>query len=145
MKTRNIVSCLGVLSACLAISSPAVAEDNCSGFNVEVWTPKASELVQLNDDRTLPEHLASGKCAPTYDGASSSKCTFKDKDGDEWTSTSEWTGIGLKGTWGVVSGTGKYAKRTGDRGWYKRLRTMYSPRAEPVYITAWGGYCPSKE
>jgi hypothetical protein len=141
MKTRNIATCIGVLSACLAISSPAVAEDNCSGINVEVWAPKASELVQLNDDRNSPEHLASGKCAPT--GAWSNKCTFKDKDGDEWTSLQEWTGFGSEGTWGDVSGTGKYAKRTGagDRGWWKRLRTMYSPRGEPVFITAWGGSC----
>ena len=141
MKTRNIASCLGVVSACLLISNPAIAEDNCSGINVEVWTPKATEQVQLDDDRTGPEHLASGRCVPT--GTSRNKCTYKDKDGDEWTSTSEWTGIGLKGTWGDVSGTGKYAKRTGagDRGWWKKLRTMYSSRGEPVYIIAWGGSC----
>ena len=143
MKTRNIVSCLGVVSACLLISNPAIAEDNCSGINVEVWTPKASEIVQLDDDRTGPEHLASGKCAPT--GAQSNKCTFKDKDGDEWTSTSEWMGSGHEGKWRTVSGTGKYANRTGDRGWFKRARTMFSPRGEAVLITAWGGYCPSRE
>jgi len=140
MKTRNIASCLGVLSACFAISSPAVAEDNCSGINIEVWTPKASEIVQLTDDRTLPAHLASGQCVLT--GASSNTCTFKDKDGDEWTSVQKWMGSGLEGTWRFLSGTGKYAKRTDDRGWWKRVRTMYSPQGESVLITAWGGYCP---
>jgi len=134
MKTRNIASCLGVVSACLAISSPAVAEDNCSGYSIEV----GKAIVNISDDPTLPMHLASAQCAT---GASSNKCTYKDKDGDGWTTTSEWTGIGLEGKWRFVSGTGKHAKSTGDHGWFKRARTMFSPRGEAVLITAWGGYC----
>jgi len=136
MKTRTIASCLGVLSACLAISSPAVAEDNCSGYSIEV----GKAIVNISDDPTLPMHLASAQCAPT--GASSKTCTWKDKDGDEWASVIEWTSLGVEGTWRFVSGTGKYAKAT-DHGWWKVLRTMYSPRGEPVFISAWGGYCRS--
>jgi hypothetical protein len=129
MNTRNIATCFGVLSACLAISSPAVAKDNCSGYAIGVGNAR----VVIQDDRTLPQHLASGECATT--GASSNKCTFKDKDGDEWTDVNEWTGVGLEGTWRTVSGTGKYAKATSSHGWWK------SVRSDPVNIWASGGYC----
>ena len=36
MQARNIVTCLGVLTACFAISSPVVAEDSCSGYDIYV-------------------------------------------------------------------------------------------------------------
>jgi hypothetical protein len=135
MKTKPIATCFGVLSACLAISSPAVAEDNCSGYSIEV----GNAIVLIQDDRTLPFHLARGVCATT--GASSSTCTSKDDDGDEATNVSEWTGAGVAGTWRTVSGTGKYAKATSSHGWWKYLRTIYSPSGEAVTITATGGYC----
>ena len=129
MKTRNIATCLGVLSACLAISSLAIAKDNCSGYTIGV----GSARVVLEDDRTLPFHLASGDCSKT--GASSSKCTFKDKDGDEWTDVNEWSGSGVEGTWRTVSGTGKYTKAIGSSGWWKAVRR------DPVDIWATGGHC----
>jgi hypothetical protein len=78
-------------------------------------------------------HLATGECTST--GESASKCTFKDKDGDEWTDVNEWTGVGLEGTWRTVSGTGKYAKATTSHGWWKTVRS------DPVNIWAVGGYC----
>jgi len=136
MKTRNIASCLGVLSACLAISSPAVAEDNCSGYSIEV----GNTIIGIADDRTLPGHLARGVCATT--GPLSNECTFKDDDGDEWTNAAEWISVaGNEGTWRTVSGTGKYVKATGSHGWWRYLRTIYSPSGEAVRITASGGYC----
>ena len=136
MKTRNIASCLGVLSACFAISSPAVAEDNCWSISIEVG---GGAIVNISDDRTRASRAISGRCAPT--GPFSNECTFKDEDGDQWTTAAEWTGSGLKGKWRAVSGTGKYANNSGDRGWFKRLRTMFSPRGEAVLITDVGGYC----
>ena len=130
MKTKNIVTCLGALSACLAISSAAVAKDKCFwGETIGVGNAR----VVLLDDRTLPQHLASGECTGT--GASSAKCTYKDKDGDEWTDVSEWTGEGLEGTSRTVSGTGKYAKTTSSHGWWKLVRS------DPVNIWAFGGDC----
>jgi len=130
MKTRNIVNCLGALSACLAISSAAVAQDNCSGYTI---AGLGDARVVIHDDRTFAAHLATGECTAT--GASSAKCTYKDKDGDEWTDVSEWnTGEWLEGTWRTVSGTGKYAKAPGY-GWWKMVRS------DPVAIWEWGGYC----
>lgn len=129
MKTRTITTCLGVLSACLAISSPVVAKDNCSGHSIGVGPAR----VVLQDDRTLPMYLATGECIGT--GESSAKCTYKDKDGDEWTDVTEWTGAGFEGKWRTVSGTGKYAKTTSSSGWWKMVRS------EPVNIWTFGGYC----
>ena len=129
MKTRNIVTCLGALSACLAISSPAVAKDNCSGHTIGVGNAR----VTINDDRTFPAHLATGECTAT--GATTGKCTYKDKDGDEWTDDNEWVEGSFEGKWRNVSGTGKYAKTTSSYGWWKMVRS------DPVAIWEWGGYC----
>jgi len=134
MKTRNIATCLGVLSACFAISSPALAKDNCSGHTIGVGNARVS----IFDDRTLPMYLAIGECTGT--GATTSKCTFKDKDGDEWTDVTEWnTGGGVEGKWRTVSGTGKYAKTTSSHGWWKMVRS------DPINIWAFGGYCTLAE
>jgi len=129
MKTTNIATCLGVLSACLAIASPAIAKDNCSGRTVGVGDAR----VVLQDDRTLPGYLATGDCTMT--GATTSKCTYKDKDGDEWTDVNEWVSGSYEGKWRNVSGTGKYSKVTGSYGWWTMVRS------DPVAIWEWGGHC----
>ena len=46
MKTRNIVTCVGALCACLAIASPAGAKDNCSGHTIGVGNAR----VVIHDD-----------------------------------------------------------------------------------------------
>lgn len=129
MKTRNIATCLGVLSACFAISSPAVAQDNCSGHIIGVGNAR----VLIYDDRTLPMYLAIGECTGT--GATSSKCTFKDKDGDQWTDDIAWVEGSFEGKWRNVSGTGKYKKMAGSLGWWKLVRS------DPVSIWVSDGYC----
>jgi hypothetical protein len=129
MKARSIATIPGVLLACCAVSTPVLAKDNCTGHGIGV----GSARVIIQDNRTLPMHLATGECTST--GESASKCTFKDKDGDEWTDVNEWTGVGLEGTWRTVSGTGKYAKATTSHGWWKTVRS------DPVKIWAVGGYC----
>ena len=135
MNTRNVATFIGVLSTCLAISSPAIAEDNCSGYSIGVGNTN----VDIFDDRTLPFHLSTGQCATM--GPSSSKCIYIDKDGDEATNISKWTDTsGLEGTWRTVSGTGKYTKATSSRGWWKWVRTIYTPSGDAVTITAVGGY-----
>ena len=130
MKTRNIASCLGVLGACLAISSAAIAEDNCSGYTVSAGTAHVS----ISDDDSLPFHLATGECHVT--GPGRTECKFKDDDGDEWTDVSEWTAPGYEGTYRTVSGTGKYEKAVGAFGRWKLVRSG------PINVSAWRGYCP---
>lgn len=132
MKTRNIASCLVVLSACFAISNSLAAADNCSGYSIGIPDVPAARVL-LHDDRTLPMHLVSGVC--TLTGDSSSKCTFTDQDGDEWTDVNEWISGSFEGTWRNVSGTGKYTKMAGSSGWWKRVRK------DPVRVWAFGGYC----
>ena len=130
MKTRNIVTCVGALCACLAIASPAVAKDNCSGHTIGVGNAR----VVIPDDRTSPTYLATGECTGT--GATTSTCTHKDKDGDEWTDVNEWVSGSFEGKWRSVGGTGKYAKNTSSQGSWKMVRS------DPVNIWAWRGYCP---
>jgi len=129
MKSSNVTACLSVLSACFVISSPVIAEDNCSGYSVGVGPVR----VFISDDHSSPYHLASGDCTTT--GASTSTCTFKDKDGDQWTDAHEWSGSGIAGTWRTVSGTGKYAKAIGSSGWWKMAQS------HTVNVWAVGGYC----
>jgi hypothetical protein len=129
MRTSNIATCLGVLSACFAISSPVAAKDNCSGHVVGL----GSARVIIYDDRTLPMHLATGNCVGT--GTASAQCHYKDKDGDEWNDVTEWVGVGLEGTWRTIHGTGKYEKTTDSSGWWKLVKS------DPVDVWAIGGYC----
>src|SRR5512139_356328 len=70
MKARSIAAIPGVLLVCCAVSNPVLAKDNCRGYVVGL----GSARVVIQDDRTLPMHLASGECTST--GASTSKCTF---------------------------------------------------------------------
>jgi hypothetical protein len=63
-------------------------------------------------------------------------CTYRDKDGDEWTDHSEGTG---QGTWKTVSGTGKY-RNTKSSGWWKMSRMDVGPEGG-VYVGTWGGTC----
>lgn len=132
MKTKNIVTCVGALCACLAIASPAVAQDNCGGYSIGVGDAR----VVIHNDRTLPQHLASGVCTAT--GATTGKCSYKDKDGDEYTTVNEWVSGSPDGKWRTVSGTGKYAK-AGNYGWWKWVG------GDPLNVWAFGGYCTQAE
>ena len=130
MKMRKIASCLGVLGACLAISSAAIAEDNCSGYTVGVGDARVS----IYDDHTFPAHLATGECHVI--GPGTSECNWKDKDGDEYSDISKWKEFGTEGTWRTASGTGKYTIAVGATGWWKLVQSG------PINVWAWGGYCP---
>ena len=99
MKTGNIAACLGVLSACLAISSTGIAEENCSGYTAGVGTAR----VDINDDHTSPRHLVAGDCRPT--GKWTGECAFQDESGDVWTNvTHEKEPLGVEDTWRIISG-----------------------------------------
>ena len=130
MTIRKITSCVGVFSACLAISSAAIAEDNCSGYSISA----DSAHVLISDDHTLPFHLVTGECHVI--GSNSSECKWTDEDGDQWTEVSEWKGPGTEGTSRVISGTGKYTKALAGRSRWKRVRSG------PINVSVWGGYCP---
>ena len=129
MQTGNIATCLGVLTVCFAISSPAIAKDNCSGHDITIY----GIHVLTENDPSLPSHLAIGRCAST--GKTSLECTYKDKDGDDWTVVIEWRGDGSEGTFHKVKGTGKWenVKRSG---WWKVDRNEGGVRIDP-----WGGNC----
>lgn len=129
MQTRSIATCLGVLTACFAISSPVVAEDNCSGHDIYV----GGVHVITESDPSLPSHLAIGRCAST--GKTSLECTYKDKDGDYWTVVIEWRGDGTEGTFYKISGTGKW-ENVMRSGWWKLGRNEGDVRIDP-----WGGNC----
>jgi len=73
--------------------------------------------------------MAIGSC-----DAETLRCTFKDKEGDTWT-TDESVG----GTWKIVDGTGKYAKAK-SFGWGKTVRKEVGPEGM-IYVGVWGGEC----
>jgi hypothetical protein len=129
MKTRTFATCLGVLTACFAISSRVLAEDDCSGHNIQF----GNVGVLIESDPSLPSHLAVGRS--TLTGPTSSQTSYVDKDGDYWTVVNDWRSGELQGTWYKISGTGKWenVKRSG---WWKQVRNEGD-----VVISAWGGNC----
>ena len=114
METTKILACLGALAACFGIASLGVAQDNCSGSWVQVGTTHVS----LNNDPTSPQHMGVGACD------TSGSCTYKDRDGDEWTDQTANPGGAGKGTWRTVRGTGKYQNTT-SFGWWETNRREF--------------------
>lgn len=129
MKIMNIVTCLGALSVGIATSNPALAEDNCWGNTVSFGNID----VIIENDPSVPSHLAIGRCQPT--GDTSSRCTYKDKDQEEWTVVTEYVAGDPHWTWRALGGTGKW-KDMNRSGWIKRVRSEGD-----VVIYAWGGNC----
>jgi hypothetical protein len=130
MKNAKMVICLGALAACAGAPRLSVAEDNCSGHDITVY---GVIHVLIESDSSLPSHLAIGRCAST--GKTSLECTYKDKDGDDWTVVIESRGDGSEGTFYKVRGTGKWenVKRSG---WWKTGRNEGGVKIDP-----WGGNC----
>jgi hypothetical protein len=129
MRNAKMVLCLGAFAACVGVPSLSVAEDNCSGHQVQV----GSMSITMSNDPSLPGYPGIGEC---HGAGGVGNCTYKDKDGDEW--TTEWksvTGVTGKYTWKVVSGTGKFAKAKGS-GWSQHTR-----KEGDVRISVWGGNC----
>jgi hypothetical protein len=130
MRNAKMVVCLGAFAACIGAPSLSVAEDNCSGY----WVQIGATIVLLNNDPSAPSHMAIGICQI-------SRCTYKDKEGDSWTDQSAYPGGGWdKGTWETVSGTGKYANAK-NSGWTERKRMESGGPDGYVRIGAWGGSC----
>lgn len=130
MRTTTLLACLGTLAVCLGVSTLGIAEDNCSGHVVQV----GSLAITMSNDPSLPGYPAIGECHSEVVGVG--QCTYKDKDGDEW--TNEWKAVpSVAGryTWKTVSGTGKWANTTWS-GWFQRTR-----REGDVRISVWGGDC----
>lgn len=109
----------------------SVAKDNCSGQWVQIGTT----IVVLNNDPSVPQHMAVGTCDET------GRCTYKDKDGDGWTDQSAYPVGTAKGTWKTVSGTGTYVDSTKNSGWTHIRRTELGGADGTVYIGAFGGTC----
>ncbi len=68
-------------------------------------------------------------------GSGSGNCYSLDGDGDQWTVS--WEGTNAGGTWAQVSGTGKYANRTGAKGNWKPGTRF----ADGMGLTLWDGDC----
>jgi hypothetical protein len=125
MQTTKMLICLAGLAAGLGGASLGRAADNCSGQ----WVQIATAIVTLDDNRSVPSHMAVGVCDP-----STLRCTYKDKDGDSWTND-----VSIAGTWKTVEGTGKYANSKSS-GWSKTMRMDVGPEGG-VYVGVWGGQC----
>jgi hypothetical protein len=129
MRTAKRLLGLAGFVACLGLTTVATAADNCSGTFVQVAMHTGNVIVRLSDDHDAPGHMAIGSCdAETF------RCTFKDKDGDAWT-----TDESVAGVWKIVGGTGKYAKAKSS-GWSKMIRKEVGPEGM-IYVGVWGGEC----
>jgi hypothetical protein len=129
MRTTKRLACLGTLAVCLGVPTLGIAEENCSGHGVQV----GSKAITTSNDPGLPGHPGIGYC---WGGPQVGRCTYKDKDRDEW--TNEWKsvpGVAGKYTWRAVSGTGKFANSTSS-GW-----TQHTRKEGDVIISIWGGNC----
>lgn len=120
---------LGAFVTCLSLTTVAAAADNCSGTFVRVVMNAGNVIVRLSNDHNAPGHMAIGSC-----DAATLRCTFKDKEGDTWT-----TDESVAGTWKIVGGTGKYAKAK-SFGWGKTIREEVGPEGM-IYVGVWGGEC----
>jgi hypothetical protein len=130
MTTTTLTTCLGLLAACLTASTAAVADDNCTGYVVQVGD-KAVSMTHARDDTSTP---AIGTCRAAVPG--SGTCTYTDRDNDTY--TNEWRlvpGTTNRYQWETVSGTGKWADARWS-GW--SLRIM---RDGDVRVSQWGGDC----
>ena len=155
MNTTKKLFCLGLLAALCAVPAISFAA-KCSGTNINnlvSWEPseiaKGTTLaimratsVSVSDDAGATNHLVSGECIgqflTTSEGktAASGSCARRDKDGDvlneEWVATD---GIGNKGTWKNVGGTGKFANAKSTGQW------EFSPLQGKMGAVRWIGNC----
>jgi hypothetical protein len=142
-----------VLGLSLLVGNPALAADNCTGYDALVaissetlevgkghtLTVIRNESILISDDSIY--HLTTGECAGTVlatpDGKtrSSGHCARRDKDGD--TQSIEWSQApgAEKGTWKSTGGTGKFAGKD-HSGWFQIVRTDGQ-----MLVTKWGGTC----
>ena len=130
MRTTKLLACLGALTICLGVPTIGTAEDNCAGHVVNI----GGKRVSVSNDPNAPGYPQIGECSSTGTGAGS--CTFRDKDGDEY--TNEWKAVpGTAGqfTWRLVGGTGKYGKAIRS-GWGRRVLSEGDVR-----VNLWGGEC----
>ena len=123
MRTVKILVHAVYLSAALGVSALAVAGSPCSGY--EVVSPNGEHVI-LADNPALSSHLATGTCVGDYERGT---CTYRDRNGDEWTNAYEKPAGAATGTSKNVRGTGKYAKAKGsgryrDAGWVETIQVF---------------------
>jgi hypothetical protein len=68
MRYAKMVVCLGAFAACVGIPGLSVANDQCSGY----WVQIGKTIVLLHNDPSVPQHMAVGTCDQT------GRCTYKD-------------------------------------------------------------------
>ena len=85
MRTTKTLACLGTLTACLVVPTLGVAEDNCSGYMINV----EGKRVSVSSDPNVPGYPQIGECQET--GTAFGSCTYRDQDGDEY--TLEWRAV----------------------------------------------------
>jgi hypothetical protein len=117
------------LSAALSVPGLAAAGSPCSGYEV---INANGDHVALSDNPALSSHLSVGTCLGDYDKGT---CSFRDRDGDEYTYAYEKPAGASEGNWKNVRGTGKYAKARSS-GVYRNVGWV-----ETLQINAWSGDC----
>lgn len=113
----------------LGLSSLAAAGGPCSGYMV---TNANGDQVLFYDNPSFPRHLAVGRCLGSGEKGT---CTYRDREGDEWTTTYEMPTGAAGGTWKKISGAGKYATDV-HFGTYREVGWV-----ETLYVGAWTGQC----
>lgn len=142
------------LSAVVLTLQPALAADNCTGYDVLVT--QSAETLDLGKGQSLTvmrqhsilttenaplHHLMTGECTASIlsspDGKvrASGHCARRDKDGD--TDSIEWAQApgAARSTWVTTGGSGKFAARSGS-GWAEEVRADGK-----VSVVKWGGTC----
>jgi hypothetical protein len=131
-----------VIGLSLLVGNPALAADNCTGYDALVTissetldvgkghtlTVFRAESIVISDDHDSIYHLTTGECAGTMlatpDGKErwSGHCARRDKDGDTY--SLEWSHApgAEKNMWKSTGGTGKFAGKDGS-GWAQNVRT----------------------
>jgi hypothetical protein len=85
MRATKMLACVGTLIVCLAVPTLGVAEDNCSGYMINV----EGKRVSVSSDPNVPGYPQIGECQET--GTAFGSCTYRDQDGDEY--TLEWRAV----------------------------------------------------
>ena len=155
MNTTKKTIWLVSLAALCAVPAVSFA-GKCAGTNINnLVSWESSEIskgttlatlritsVTVNDDRSAPNHLASGECIgsllTTPDGKTEGRffCARKDKDGDVLNEEAvSGDGSGSKGTFKNVGGTGKFANATGTAQW------EFSQLQGKMAAVRWVGNC----
>ena len=153
MRTTKLLKGACALGASLLVCAPAVAADNCTGYDV-LFT-MSEETLDLGGGHSLTVfrqksvlvtenalyNLATGECSGTALATPDGKvrvigyCARRDKDGDTHSIEFSQAAGAEKGAWKSTGGTGKLAGKN-DSGWVQDVRTDGK-----MLVSKWGGNC----